>query len=57
MAINAGLEYVGSKNYEIDDEVTIKGDYGGLRCYTALLRKKIAPSETKVAEPKETKEG
>jgi len=35
-----GLEFVGEVNYTLDEEIVIKGQYQGLRCFSALLKKK-----------------
>jgi hypothetical protein len=50
----AGFEFVGAVDYEIDEENAIKGQYHGLKCYSALLRKN-AGYTTKIEIPSETK--
>ena len=55
-ALGAGFTFAGAVEYEnVDDEKTIKGQYHGLKCYSAVLRKAVVIHDTKIDEPSETK--
>lgn len=63
MVESVGLKFTGNKNYNNKDKDNIKGHYGGLRCYSAILKKnneknktkKEITYKTKVIVPEETK--
>lgn len=52
---DAGLCFAGSVDYDFDKHKAIKGSYGNLKCYRAVLCKPEDETETKPVAPKETK--